>query len=191
MNLRKSVARALLRSYKARKQRASRSDVEHCLCVARQTVARTKYAFLISHGISEDGGGPPSARLVEPILETRDDDEDLVFWIGTNPSLRKVAEVEANPRVTLAFGHQRERANLVVYGTASVVAEPELRRRLWKGEWRLFFPRGPLADDYVLLRVEARCLEILSFRRNVVPEPFGLRPVRLVRREGAWGVDAG
>jgi len=183
MSLRKTIVRALLDSYKSRKQKACDTSLEHSLAAAWETVASTKYAFFISHGAS----GWPTARLVEPIF---DRDEGL-FWIGTNPGLRKVAEVRENPKVTLAYGNQRERANLVVFGTASIEPEPELRRRYWKGEWRMFFPDGPLGRDYVLLRIEPERMEVLSFRRDVVPEPFGLRPVKLVRRDGEWVVDPG
>lgn len=183
MSLRKTAVRALLASYKSRKQRASDESLAHSLAVARETVRATKYAFFVSQGAT----GWPSARLVEPIF----DREQGLFWIGTNPALRKVAEVRESPKVTLAYGNQRERANLVVFGTASIVSEPELRRRYWKGEWRMFFPGGPLGDDYVLLRIEPVRMEVLSFRRDVVPEPFGLCPVKLARVDGKWVIDPG
>ncbi len=182
MGLRRTVVRKLLAGYKARKQRASDESLEQALAVAWETVVAIRYAFLVSRGAS----GWPTARLVEPIV----DREEGVFWVGTNPGLRKVREVREDPRVTLAYGDRRERANVVVLGTASVVDDPALRRRYWKGEWRLFFPDGPLGDDYVLLRIEPERMEVLSFRRNVVPEPFGLRPVKLARRDGEWVVDA-
>lgn len=182
MKLGKSFGRFLLRTYKHRKQRVCDTSTSHCLAVARETLCRTRYCFLISQGSS----GWASARLVEPIT----DPDSFVLWIGTNPTLRKISEITSNPKVTLAFGNTSENANVVVYGTASIEGDAALRRKYWKGQWRLFFPNGPLSDDYVLIRVEALLIELMSFRRNVIPEPFGLRPVVLEKRKGQWHVQA-
>jgi general stress protein 26 len=172
---------AFLGAYRRRLRRRVWLDAASALRAARTTAERTRYAFLITVGTD----GAPTARLVEPILQPG---EDFVFWIGTGPGLRKVRELRADPRVTLAFGHAGEHANLVVRGTASVWDDPALRRRWWKPAWRLFFPDGPLGDDYVVVRVIPERMELMSFRRRIVPEPFGLRPLVLERVDGAWAV---
>lgn len=179
--IRKALGRRLLDAYKARKQRSSAGlTTEHCLDTVRTMLRQIKYCFLITHGQTW-----PSARLVEPLVG----DEELVLWIGTHPELRKVREIRADDHVTLAFQSTREDANLVVYGRARVVDDLAERRRRWSGRWRLFFPDGP-AGDYVVLRVEATRLELMSFKRNVVLEPFGLRPAVLVRGDGGWRLEA-
>lgn len=144
-------------------------------------LGRAKYCFLITRGTE----GWCSARLVQPIV---DDSEAFVLWFGTNPTLRKVREVENDPRVTVAIQDRCENANLVLYETARIERDVALRRRWWMGTWRLFFPNGPAGDDYVVLRFEAERVELLNFRRDVIPEPFGLRPLVLVQREG-WALD--
>lgn len=181
--IKRAVARRLLDGYKARKRRAAVLTSDHALAVARAMLRRTKYGFLISRSL--DGGC--SARLVQPIV---DEDEPFVLWFGTSPALRKVREIEADPRATVAVGHEREGANLVLYGTARVERDVTVRRRRWIGTWRLFFPDGPASDGYVVIRFEAERMELMSFGRNVVPEPFGLRPLTLVRRAGRWDVEA-
>lgn len=173
MNLQKKVGHFLLGYYKRRKQSSSDLSLENCLQVVRQTVKNTKYCFLITSGEHSWA----SARLVEPICDL----EELAFFIGTNPALRKVREIAACPKVTLAFGNTAENANLVVYGTAAVSTEPDIKRRYWKGTWRLFFPKGANGDDYAVIKVRAQWLELLSFQRNVIEEPFGLRPMVLHR----------
>jgi general stress protein 26 len=183
MNIRKRVGRALLDRYKRKKQEDSDLSLENCWRAIDQIVDRTKYCFLITQGIDYRW---PSARLVEPIANL----DSFTFYIGTNPDLRKVQEIQNTPEVTLAYGNQRDRANLIVHGIAQITSDPELRRSRWKGTWRLFFPQGPLGDDYVVIEVKAERIELLSFSGNVVPEPFGLKPVVLMRRESGWVVES-
>ena len=178
MSLPKRVSDVVLNAYKRKKQANADLSLDHCLRVARRLASRTKYAHLITTA----SGSAPSARLVQPIVEA----DNLEFFIGTDPTSRKVAEIAAHPAVTLAFNQSDEDASLVVYGTATVHHEPALKDEYWKSTWRLFFPEGPQSDDYVVVRVRAERMELLSFQRNVIPEPFGLRPVVLVRSEEGW-----
>lgn len=178
MDIQKRAGRVLLNYYKRRKQVSSDLTLEHCLEAARITVAHTRYCFLVT--ATEQGC--PSARLVEPMVDL----DDFTFFIGTHPQSRKVQEMRACSSVTLAFGNEAENANLVVYGKAVVSDEPSLKRRYWKDNWRLFFPAGPDSDDYCVVEVRAERMEVLSFRHNVIPEPFGLRPVVLERIEDNW-----
>jgi len=41
---------------------------------------------------------------VQPIVEEA---EEFTLWFGTNPLLRKVREIEADPRVTIAIENER------------------------------------------------------------------------------------
>ncbi|MGB3777761.1 MAG: pyridoxamine 5'-phosphate oxidase family protein [Tunicatimonas sp.] len=183
MSLPKRISDVVLNAYKRKKRASADLSLAHCLRVARRIASRTKYAHLIT---TASGGVPsgsaPSARLVQPIVAA----DDFEFFIGTDPKSRKVAEITAHPAVTLAFNQSDEDASLVVYGTATVHHEPDFKEEYWKSTWRLFFPEGPQSDNYVVVRVRAERMELLSFQRNVIPEPFGLRPVVLVRGEEGW-----
>jgi len=178
--IRKSLMKWFLNRYKQQKRDKADLGLANCLAAARATVSSTPYAFLITQGKE----GWPSARLVEALC----DPESFDVHIGTDVSLRKVEEIRACPRVTIAFGHMGERANLVIYGTARLITQAEEKRRYWKGAWRLFFEGGPLSEAYVVIAVEAERMEVMSFRRNVVAEPFGLRPMKLERHEGVWRI---
>lgn len=182
MKLNRLIARQLLSLYKRRKRSVSDTSVKNSIKAAKAIVERTKYCFLVTSGRS----GWPSARLVEPIT----DSNLLNFHIGTNPSLRKVEEIESSPYVTLAFADEAKNANLVVYGKALISSEPEHKRKHWKGAWRLFFPNGPQGEDYTVISVQALRAEVLSFGGNVIPEPFGLKPVVLIARDGEWHAEA-
>lgn len=106
----KQISRLMLGFYKHRKQTSSDIGLENCLAAARTTAKRTKYCLLVTRSV----GRWPSARLVEPISDV----DELSFFIGTNPSSRKIREIDHCPQVTLAFGNESENANLIIYGTA-------------------------------------------------------------------------
>ena len=126
----RKVGRSLLERYKRNKQKSLNTSLDHCLNTARSMLRKTKYCFLISN--SERNW--PSARMVQPII----DFDTLVVWIGTNPTLRKIKEIEKDPNVTLAFGDDKEDANLIIYGKASIVRDLHERRKHWIGSGLLF-----------------------------------------------------
>jgi general stress protein 26 len=151
---------------------------EAALATARSLMQREPYAFLISHSST----AWLHTRLVQPLCDLA----TLDVWIGTRADLRKVHEVARNPYVTLAFQNNTQHASLVMYGIAEIKTEVALRERCWLDSWAMFFPDGPAASDYVLVRVIPLRLEVMSFRQKVVGEPFGLAPAVLVRRAGQW-----
>lgn len=168
----------LLRRYKTRVRVARDLSLANALAVAEATVTATPYAFLITQSRS----GAPSARLVEPLFDAH----NWVFRIGTSRRSRKFAQVGLNPSVTLAYGDIRRHAQVVVSGNLRIVDDAAQSRAMFKPAWRLFFPDGPDGDDFVLLELAARRMEVLHFRRALVPEPFGLRAVRLERKDYGW-----
>jgi len=177
--IKKKVLIWLGTSYKRRKQRNLRLDINYCLKAIRLIIFRQKYGFLISNS----GNGWASTRLVQPIVGS-----GFVIWIGTDPRLRKVAEIRQDPKVTFAYQDAKQNANLIIYGHASIESNTELKKKYWKSEWRLFFPGGPISEEYILIRIEPVRIELLSFARNIVPEPFGLQPVVLEKVNGDWAV---
>ena len=180
--MRKTLSRRALDAYKARKQRKANLSLDHALGVVRAMLRQTKYCFLITNS----SGQWPSARLVQPIVDEAD---EFVLYFGTDPELRKAREIEADPHVTIALENERENANLVLYGKASLERNLDTCRRRWIGSWRLFFPGGPQEEGYVVIRFAAERIELMNFTRDVIAEPFGLRPVALARdADGTWAL---
>lgn len=173
--------RWLLAGYKRRMQQQAVLTPETCLNVARHMVKRMSYAFLVSHAAD----GSCSTRLVQPVADLA----TWTFWIGTHPASRKVHEIADNPQVTLAIQNTKQQANLVFYGTARATADRALCRRYWQPLWVLFFPQGPTGADFVLLEMAVERIELMNFRRSLVPpEPFGLRPAILLRDGAGWRI---
>lgn len=180
--IKKKLLNWMLSGYKSRKRAGFQNTAEQALASAKRQIARSSYAFIVTNS---DNEAAPDARLVEPIF----DDQSFTFWVGTSPSSRKVKQVQANPQVTLAFSSTKDNSTLIVKATASIVDDVATRAKKWKPYWRLFFPEGPKADDYILIKLDAVELEVLDFSQNVVPEPFGLIPQKLIRVGNKWEMD--
>lgn len=178
--LKKLLGKSFLNKYKSRIQKNSNISLEHCLKVAKEMINKSKYCFLITNG----EGNWSSARMVQPIVEL----DTFAVWFGTNPSLRKIKEINVNPYVTIAFGQESANANLIIYGKASIENGIREKVKHWIGSWLLFFPGGPRGKDFVLIRVEPMEMEIMNFKRFIVTEPFGLKPIKLKNNNGLWEI---
>ena len=178
--LKQLLGKFFLNRYKSRVQTKSNISLEHCLEVAREMINKSKYCFLITNG----EGNWPSARMVQHIVEL----DTFEIWLGTNPSLRKIKEIKENPYVTIAFGQESANANLIIYGKASIENGIREKFKHWIGSWLLFFPGGPRGKDFVSIRVESMEMEIMSFKRFIVTEPFGLKPIKLKNNNGVWEI---
>ncbi len=178
--IRKNTGRIFLKYYKQRLQKNLNSSLSHSLDTARTILKKTKYCFLITNSQRNW----PSARMVQPIIEL----DTFVVWFGTNPKLRKIKEIQENPFVTIAFGKDRENSNLIIYGKATIINDVRERVKHWIGSWLLFFPSGPRGQDFVSIRVEPLEIELMNFKKYIVPEPFGLKPIKLENNNGVWKI---
>ena len=41
-------------------------------------------------------------------------------------------------------------------------------------------------DDLVVIRIKPKRIELMDFKRNIIPEPFGLKPLVLEQGDGQW-----
>lgn len=166
--------------YKARKQASNDNSLPHVLATIRTLLGNAKYGFFISQGAD----GWCSTRYVQPICEWTGD--ELCIWVGTSAGSRKIAEVQANNKVTMAFGNDPAGANVMVYGVAEVSRDPALCRKYWKPEWRLFFPDGPESEDMAVVAIKPERIEVMDLKHNIIPEPFGLVGLELQRVGDSW-----
>ena len=153
---------------------------QHLLDVTMTTIQAAEHCFLITLG--QDGG--PQARLMLPFPP----EQNLTIWMGASPRSRKVRELRADPRATLGYDCAAEGAYVTLLGTASIEDDLALRRKYWRRRFVQFWPDGPEADDYVLIRFVPSRIELMNVAQEVVPEPYGLRAAVLVRRAREWVV---
>ena len=162
------------REYSRARARSSPDDV---LRAARATMKRKTFCVLATQG--EHG---VAARVLQPFPP----EEDLVVWLGTSRSSRKVAELERDPRATLVYEDDDKGACVVLAGTITVVDTLAEREARFHATWFAFWPEGPRSDDYVLLRFEPSRIEVWDAARRITPEPFGLASMHLVKRGDGW-----
>jgi PPOX class probable F420-dependent enzyme len=137
-----------------------RSEV---ITAAREVIQKARYCALIT--IGDDG--QPQARVVDPILP----DSDLSVWIGTNPLTRKVGQIRKDPRVTLFYFDPAGPGYVTVLGTAELVNNAAEKAKHWKDEWASIYTGGRGSDDFLLIRVKPRRLEVVSYKAGLLGDP--------------------
>jgi general stress protein 26 len=147
------------------------ADRSHILSSARSIMEKARYCALIT--IADDGH--PQARAVDPFLP----DGGMTVWIATNPATRKVAQIKKDARVTLFYLNPDGSGYVTVLGKADIVNATAEKEKYWKEEWSFFYKDKYRGDDYVLIRVQPRRLEIVSYPDNLINAPQTWRPVQI------------
>jgi general stress protein 26 len=127
------------------------------LAVAKNVMAQTRFCTLITL----DESGHPRARAMDPFMP----DENMVIWMGTRPGTRKTKDIEKDPRVTLYYDHPEKSGYVVVYGTAKLVNDPELKAKWFKDEWAQFYTDRD--KEYILISVTPKKIEVLDYTKGV------------------------
>ncbi len=145
---------------------------EKVLDVARRIMTTARYASMVT-----TNAGEGLARVVDPL----EPDASFVVHVATNPRSRKVAEIRANPRVTLMYFDPAGLAYVTLVGDAALVEGSEKGER-YKKEWENFFDRK-LPSSYSLYRIVPKRLEVVSARDGLSGDPTTWRP-EIVAFEG-------
>jgi len=82
------------------------------------------------------------------------DREGSSLWFATSRASRKVAQIGANPQVTVLFVDSERFNYASLHGRARLIVDAQREASLWRDEWRDDWPEGPSDPDYVLLRVD-------------------------------------
>jgi len=171
--MRVKVALAILAAFAC----ARAQDAGPALEAARTIVENAEYCFLIT----VDAGGQPQARLMQPFPP----EKDFTIWMGTHPKTRKVEQIRANPKVTVAYQDAKAPGYVTLIGTARVVDTIETRKAHWRDDWGDFFPGGPAGPNYAVIEIKPQRIELISAANEMVTAP-GAPPVILERRGETW-----
>jgi len=97
-------------------------------------------------------GDQPRVRPVTPIVE-----DTLSIWIATFETSRKVAQIQKNPKICLAFVEQPDGDKAAtVIGKAEIIDDSEIKKRIWDlapFDLSQYFPEGPESDEYCVLKI--------------------------------------
>ncbi len=143
-------------------------DSAGIMAAARDVMAEARYATLVSLGPD----GHPQARIVEPFAP----EENFTVWMATNARSRKVTEIARDSRVTLLYFDRDGASYVTLVGSAEAVNDPAMKARYWKTEWAAFYPDEYRGEDYLLIKVVARRLEVSAERLGIMNDPVTWRP---------------
>ena len=76
-------------------------------------------------------------------------------WFFSLRETGKVQEIEADPRVELAYLATERGTWVSIEGTAEIVEDDDRKRELWDDQLSQWFQSGPEDDDLILLKVRA------------------------------------
>lgn len=141
---------------------------ERVLAAARGVIGQAGYCALVTL----DETGAPAVRTMDPFPP----DGDFVVWLGTRRSTRKVGHVRRDPRVALHWLDPEGPGYVTLIGTAELVEDRAERERHFKPGWHDFYDDDWRGDDFLLIRVRPRRLEVMSVPAGVASEPMGWKP---------------
>ena len=101
----------------------------------------------------------PSGHLVSRPLGTQEVEFDGDLWFAVECDSGKVAEIEANPHVNVAYAAPARDVYVSVAGRASVVRDRSKIDQLWSPSMQAFFHGGKDDPNLCLIRVEADSAE--------------------------------
>lgn len=156
---------------------------EQLLEITQATLKAAEFCFLITLGES----GQAEARLMQPF----EPEPDLTIWFGTSPTSRKVREIQKDNRVTLGYTQAQAGAYVTLIGTASIEDDTAKKQHYWREDFAAFWPVGPMSEAYSLIKFVPSRIELMHIGQEVAPEPFGLKPVILIRAGEGWELEEG
>jgi general stress protein 26 len=149
------------------------------LVAARGTIDELHFAWLATRSL--DGGANARAVHVRPGGPLCDE-WSRRFLVRRES--RKVAEMRAAPKVTLAYQHPSGDAYVALGGIALLIDDRSEMRELWPAEMDARFPAGFAEAHMMVIRLEVDRIELHA--RGLTREPFG-HGRTLLERDGAGG----
>jgi general stress protein 26 len=80
--------------------------------------------------------------------------DDFTVYLATSRTSDKIAEITADPRVSVYYSRPLLFRGVMLCGTAEVLDNPDLKRALWSDDWRVYWPDGADNPDYVVVRLK-------------------------------------
>jgi len=138
---------------------------------ARKVIAKARFGSFVTVGEK----GEPHARIVDPFAP----DSSFVVWVATNALTRKVQEIKANPGVVLLWFDPGDPGYVSLSGQATLVSDSASKSQHWKEDWRGMYRDRNKGDDYLLIRIVPKHLEIVSHTGKMVSDTRTWKPVSI------------
>lgn len=105
--------------------------------------------------------------------------EGETLWFMTRADSGKVAEIQQQPEVLLAYSEPEKQNYVSIHGVASVEQDRAKIKDLWSEAARVWFPQGPDDPTITLLRVEATAAEYWDSPSSAFVYAYGYLKARL------------
>jgi general stress protein 26 len=98
------------------------------------------------------------------VMWTVQAEDDFTLWYTSAASSQKMRQLEKNPSVCLTIYESGKDAR--IFGRAEPVTDRETKDRLWKEDWRRYFPQGKEDPEYQLVRVTPSRVEYRDLKKS-------------------------
>lgn len=92
------------------------------------------------------------------VFENQND--DFLVYISTNTSSSKVAHIRANSAVSLYYYDPEDFRGVMLSGNIEIIEDMEIKRELYLDWWKRYYPKGVEDEDYTILKLKPRFIEI-------------------------------
>ncbi|MHC4520018.1 MAG: pyridoxamine 5'-phosphate oxidase family protein [Planctomycetota bacterium] len=82
-----------------------------------------------------------------------DSDNGFLLYMTTSVQSPKMARLESNPKVSAYFCDPDQIVGLMLGGEIEVVADQELKSRIWQEGWTMYYPNGPEGPEYGVIKL--------------------------------------
>jgi general stress protein 26 len=79
--------------------------------------------------------------------------DDFTVYLCTSRESDKIAEITADPRVSVYYSEPKSYHGVMLCGVAEILDDPALKTALWSDDWRIYWPDGAANPDYVVVRL--------------------------------------
>jgi general stress protein 26 len=79
-----------------------------------------------------------------------------VFYFSTNLSARRTSQFQINSKASIYFCDEAKYQGLQLTGEMQVCTDRELKTRLWKDGFEMYYPNGVDDEDYCVLKFTAK-----------------------------------
>jgi len=158
----------------------SPSATREMLDGATAVIRQARFCWLVTENYDSN----PAARPMGHMLGA---DEHLHVRFITDSRSRKAEELWNNGCVQLLFSRESADAFVILAGDAVLVTDREGTAARWKTSYGQYFPTAEDCLYAAFIEVRPRVLKL--WIRGVTPEPFGVRPTVLTRRQGSEWTD--
>jgi general stress protein 26 len=80
--------------------------------------------------------------------------EGFTSYFATSLASAKVSDIRADSSVAVYYSIPSQVRGIELRGHMEILTDPDIKRLLWQGEWRIYWRGGADDPDYVVLRLK-------------------------------------